>query len=73
MAVSAAYRSRQVHRKRIGEVFAWVKAIAGLSKTRYRGLARADWQFTLALVWRQRLWDRLRVFDKRGFPAHRRE
>ena len=39
-----------MHRKRIEEVFAWVKTVAGLSKTRHRGLARVDWQFTLALA-----------------------
>ena len=50
VAASADYRASQVHRKRIEEVFAWVKTVAGLSKTRHRGLARVDWQFTLALA-----------------------
>ena len=50
VAQSAPYRVSQVHRKRIEEVFAWVKTVAGLSKTRHRGLARVDWQFTLALA-----------------------
>ena len=50
VAASAPYRTSQVHRKRIEEVFAWVKTVAGLSKTRHRGLARVDWQFTLALA-----------------------
>ena len=27
-----------------------MKTVAGLSKTRHRGLARVDWQFTLALA-----------------------
>jgi len=34
-------------RKRIEEVFGWSKAIAGFRKTRYRGLARVGWMFTL--------------------------
>ena len=50
VAASAPYRTSQVHRKRIKEVFAWVKTVAGLSKTRHQGLARVDWQFTLALA-----------------------
>ena len=50
VAASAPYRTSQVHRKRIEEVFAWVKTVAGLSKTRHQGLARVDWQFTLALA-----------------------
>ena len=50
VAASAPYRTSQVHRKRIEDVFAWVKTVAGLSKTRHRGLARVDWQFALALA-----------------------
>ena len=50
VAASAPYRASQIHRKRIEEVFAWVKTVAGLSKTRRRGLARVGWQFTLALA-----------------------
>ena len=50
MAASEGYQASQVHRKRIEEVFGWVKTVARLSKTRHRGLARVDWQFTLALA-----------------------
>ena len=50
MAASEGYRASQVHRKRIEEVFGWVKTVARFSKTRHRGLARVDWQFTLALA-----------------------
>ncbi len=50
MAASEGYQASQVHRKRIEEVFVWVKTVARLSKTRHRGLARVDWQFTLALA-----------------------
>ena len=37
-------------RKRIEEAFGWAKTIAGLSKARHRGLAKIDWQFTLAMA-----------------------
>jgi transposase len=44
----AGYRLSQRARHRIEEVFAWVKTIAGQSKTKYRGLDRVRWHFTLA-------------------------
>jgi IS5 family transposase len=50
VAASEGYGLSQRARKRIEEVFAWVKGIAGQDKTRHRGLARVGWQFTLALV-----------------------
>lgn len=34
-------------RKRIEEVFGWIKAAAGLRKTRHKGTARVDWIFAL--------------------------
>jgi transposase len=34
-------------RKRIEEVFGWVKGAAGFRKTHHRGLARVGWMFTL--------------------------
>jgi hypothetical protein len=34
-------------RKCIEEVFGWTKATAGFRKTRYRGLVRVGWMFTL--------------------------
>ena len=36
-------------RKRIEEVFGWIKTVANLSKTRHRGTAKVDWYFVLAL------------------------
>jgi transposase len=42
------YAASQRARHRIEEVFAWVKTIAGQSKTKYRGLDRVRWHFTLA-------------------------
>jgi transposase len=35
-------------RKRIEEVFGWIKAVGGLRKTRHRGTARVGWMFTFA-------------------------
>lgn len=34
-------------RKRIEEVFGWIKAAAGLRKTRHKGTDRIDWVFAL--------------------------
>ena len=37
-------------RKRIEEVFGWVKSLAGQGKTRFRGLARVRFAFTLTVA-----------------------
>jgi transposase len=50
LAATDGYAMSQRVRKRIEEVFAWVKVVAGWRKTRHRGLARVGWQFTLALT-----------------------
>ena len=34
-------------RKRIEEVFGWIKSIGGFAKTRHRGTARVNWMFAL--------------------------
>jgi IS5 family transposase len=44
----AGYAVSQVIRKRIEEVFGWIKQTAGLRQTRHRGLDRVGWTFTLA-------------------------
>lgn len=41
------YATSQRRRKRIEEVFGWMKSAAGLRKTRHRGTARVGWMFTL--------------------------
>jgi hypothetical protein len=46
----AGYKTSQVIRKRIEEVFGWAKSAAGLRKTRHRGLGRVGWQFTFTLA-----------------------
>ena len=40
------YATSQRLRKRIEEAFGWIKTVAGLRKTRFRGLARVDLAFT---------------------------
>jgi transposase len=42
------YEASQRIRKRIEEAFGWMKTVAGLRKTRFRGLGRVDWAFTFA-------------------------
>ena len=44
----AGYAASQRIRKRIEEAFGWIKTIAGLRKTKLRGLAKVDWAFTFA-------------------------
>ncbi len=42
------YAMSQRIRKRIEEGFGWMKTIAGLKKTKYRGLDKVGWSFTMA-------------------------
>ena len=42
------YAVSQRVRKRIEEVFGWIKAAAGLRQTKYRGRERVGWSFALA-------------------------
>lgn len=44
------YEASQRCRKRIEEVFGWIKASAGLAKVKFRGRARVDAAFKLALA-----------------------
>jgi transposase len=46
----AGYEISQRCRKRIEEIFGWIKASAGLAKVKLRGRARVDAAFTLALT-----------------------
>lgn len=43
------YEVSQRIRKRIEEIFGWLKTVGGLSKTRYRGASKVAWMFTFAL------------------------
>lgn len=44
------YAKSQRIRKRIEEAFGWIKTVAGLRKTKLRGLPKVDWAFTFAAV-----------------------
>lgn len=36
--------------EQVEEIFGWLKTVAGLRKTRHRGVNRVGWMFTLALA-----------------------
>jgi transposase len=42
------YAISQRKRKRVEEIFGWIKTVAGLRKTRHRGRKRVSWMFTFA-------------------------
>lgn len=44
----ASYKISQRKRKRVEEVFGWIKTTAGLRKARHRGRDRVGWMFTFA-------------------------
>jgi Transposase domain (DUF772)/Transposase DDE domain len=44
------YATSQRQRKRVEEIFGWLKTVAGLRKTRHRGIARVGSMFTFALT-----------------------
>ncbi|SDA30273.1 IS5 family transposase [Sphingomonas sp. NFR15] len=44
----ASYAASLRIRKRIEEAFGWIKMIAGLRRTKLRGLEKVDWSFTFA-------------------------
>ena len=44
------YAISQQKRKRVEEIFGWLKTVGGLRKTRHRGVARVDWMFCSALT-----------------------
>ena len=44
------YLISQRRRKRVEEIFGWLKTIGLMRKTRHRGRARVDWMFTFALA-----------------------
>jgi Transposase DDE domain len=46
----AGYAISQTKRKRVEEIFGWLKTVGGLRKTRHRGVKRVGWMFTLALA-----------------------
>src|SRR5207249_11575409 len=46
----AGYAVSQQRRKRVEEIFGWLKTIGLMRKTRHRGTRRVDWMFTFALA-----------------------
>jgi len=44
------YALSQRVRKRVEEIFGWLKTVGGMRKTRFRGKARVGWMFTWALA-----------------------
>src|SRR6266853_5400944 len=44
------YLISQQKRKRVEEIFGWLKTVAGLRKTRHRGAALVGWMFRFALA-----------------------
>lgn len=44
------YRISQRNRKRVEEIFGWLKTIGLMRKLRHRGLPKADWVFTFGLA-----------------------
>ncbi len=47
---SAGFEQSQKKRKRVEQVFAWIKQSAGLRQTKFRGRRRVDWMFRLAVA-----------------------
>lgn len=45
----AGYAASQKVRKRIEEIFGWLKTVGGLRKTRFRGREKVGWHFLFAL------------------------
>jgi transposase len=44
------YVISQQKRKRVEEIFGWLKTVGGLRKTRHRGVERVGWMFSFALA-----------------------
>lgn len=44
------YQISQKIRKRVEELFGWIKTTGCLRKTRHRGLERVDWMFTFSVA-----------------------
>ena len=58
------YAVSQIIRKRIEESFAWTKTIAGLHKTKHRGVGRVAFQFVFAMA----AYNLIRTIDRRLRP-----
>jgi hypothetical protein len=52
-------------RKRVEEIFGWLKTVGMTRKFRHRGLPRGDWVFTFALA----AYNLVRIRNLSVFPA----
>ena len=59
------YQASQRHRKRIEEVFGWMKTVGGLRKLRHRGTAKVEWQFLFVAA----VYNLVRMRTLTGAPA----
>ncbi len=59
------YALSQRRRKRVEEIFGWLKTVGGLRKTRHRGVARVEWMFSFALA----AYNLVRMRNLRPAPA----
>ena len=55
----------QRHRKRVEEMFGWMKTIGGLRKLRHRGSAKVEWQFLFVAA----VYNLVRMRTLTGAPA----
>lgn len=59
------YATSQRRRKRVEEIFGWLKTVALMRKTRFHGVAKVDWIFTFALA----AYNLVRMRNLVGTPA----
>jgi transposase len=59
------YAVSQRRRKRVEEIFGWLKTVALMRKTRLHGVAKVDWMFTFALA----AYNLVRMRNLVGTPA----
>lgn len=64
----AGYRVSQRKRKRVEEVFGWMKSVGLLRKVRHRGLERVGWMFTFTAAAYNLV--RIRNLMRDGPPPH---
>ena len=44
------YEISQTKRKRVEEIFGWLKTVGGFRKLRHRGLEQVEWMFTFGMA-----------------------